>query len=127
MARSEPWYRSPGWGPRIEADFFKRLARCRSDSDRIQNTLIKAWTLQESGDRARIRAAIKLARNVLDHWPDCTEAANAHAIEAACRLNLGDLDGRTEVSTVVRLGKNVRNPPSVAHDLDGLPAHRACS
>ena len=93
MAKSGEWYRNSRWSPKVEKNFFERIARCRTMLDKAQNARIKACHLEESGDTVRIRAAIGLLKRIRKEWRLDSENATCLWQLGNCHLGLGDLDG----------------------------------
>ena len=90
------WFRRRTWSSEAEAQFFARLARCRSDSAKAQYLRIQAYELASTGGVELTRVALNLLRTLLGDFPDSLELASAHLQAAKCFVHLGDFDSAVE-------------------------------
>jgi tetratricopeptide (TPR) repeat protein len=83
------WYRQVTWSTQAETDFFARLNRCRA-FNRPQYVRIQAHYLEETGDPALVRAALRLLDIMLERWPEPLQLAAAYHQRATCFMRLGE-------------------------------------
>src|SRR5437868_1947671 len=59
MSKREGWFRNDRWDEAEQAEFFRRLKRCKTFT-RVQYLRQKALYLQRSGDPAKLEASLEL-------------------------------------------------------------------
>lgn len=84
MARDD-WYRRSEWSEQDAAEFFKRLARARSPSNKAQYLLCQAQHLLQAG---KALPAISLVERQLREFPDKIWKSSAHTTLAECYVEL---------------------------------------
>ncbi len=95
MGRND-WYRRTSWTEADQAEFFARLNRSRSPSNRAQYLRIQAWYLQQVGTPDMLRAAMDLLDRVLKEHPETFDLALVCLQKAECFLALGELEAALE-------------------------------
>ena len=80
MGRDD-WYRRSNWTDVDREEFFKRLNRSRSDSNKHQYTAIQGRYLLEAGI---VEPAIELILMAVTEWPDPIFMASSHLALAHC-------------------------------------------
>lgn len=92
----EDWYRRTSWSSDDQQAFFERLNRSRSDHTKSQYLRIQALSLQDTGKRAHLAAAIELLDQMFSECPQRHELASAHMQKGQCLLALGFVDDGLE-------------------------------
>jgi len=112
------WYRRASWSERDQSDFMSHLRRCRGASSKAQYLRIQAQHLQETGDRALIRASLGLLEQVLREYPEKSELASVYLQQGECLEALGQgaeaIESLRESLRVQREFRSARNHAHLA-------------
>ncbi len=85
----ESWYRRKTWSSNDEAEFFRRLARCRTGFHKAQYCRIQAYELQCEGE---YHAALRLLELLTREWPDDAQQRQVFEQKAICLERVGQPD-----------------------------------
>lgn len=85
MGRDD-WYRRTTWTPQDKAEFHARLARSRSDYNKVQYAYIQATCLRKTKRAELVRAADELLDYVLLEVPDQFLLSQVYLEKAECAI-----------------------------------------
>lgn len=88
----DDWFRSSAWEEADRTLFQQKLARARGADSKSQYARIKALSLQQTNDPAKVRAAIGLLEHILAEWPDVFDTSSVLLQLAEC----AELEGRLD-------------------------------
>lgn len=88
----DDWFRSSSWDEADQTLFQQKLARARGADSKSQYARIKALSLQQTKEPAKIRAAIGLLEHILAEWPDVFDTSSVLLQLAEC----AELEGRLD-------------------------------
>lgn len=88
----DDWFRSCSWDEAAQTLFWQKLSRARGAHSKSQYVRIKALSLQQTREPAKIRAAIGLLQHIQAEWPDEFDTSSVLNQLAEC----SELEGRLE-------------------------------
>lgn len=89
---TDDWFRSSSWDDEAQTLFWQKLARARGAQNKGQYARIKALSLQDTKEPAKVRAAIGLLNHILAEWPDHFETSSVLYQLAKCAYLEGRVD-----------------------------------
>jgi tetratricopeptide (TPR) repeat protein len=89
---NDDWFRSCSWDEASKTLFWQKLGRSRGAHSKGQYVRIKALSLQETKEPAKIRAAISLLDYFLAEWPDHFDTSSVLNQLAQCAFVEGRVD-----------------------------------
>jgi hypothetical protein len=98
---NDDWFRSPSWDEAAQGLFWQKLARARGAHSKGQYARIKALSLQETKEPAKISAAIGLLDYFLAEWPDHFDTSSVLYQLAQCAYLEGRVDDALHYYTEV--------------------------
>ena len=85
----DDWYRKSTWSAPDQQDFYARLKRSRTSTNKAQYVRIQASCLGEAGHH---RAAVELLDLLFRDFPERFELAQSHLQKALCLVELNEPD-----------------------------------
>lgn len=89
MAKKSVWYRKQTWTVEDEADFFRKLAKCKSDQERVTNLRIQSAHLSEIPELRP--KSIELLKYSISRFPNSDEYLLSITMLARNLALIGDL------------------------------------